>query len=166
MLERKAALARAFNPDDYLWTPAGRVYTPERNAVAWERLYADLEATFSTVSPGMRFFVVMGVQGGGKTTWIRTNYDVLGPQAVFMDAAVPARRHRARAVGLARRFRVSAVAVWIDTPLELALAQNGARPADEVVPELAIRSVFGLLEAPTKDEGFDEVIVVRSATVK
>jgi predicted kinase len=102
----------------------------------------------------------MGVQGGGKTTWIRAHYDALGPHALFMDAAVPARRHRARAVALAKRFGVHTIAVWIDTPLERALAQNAARPADEVVPELAVRSVFGLLEAPTKSEGFDEVIVV------
>lgn len=160
MLERKSALQRAFNPDDYLWTPAGRLYTPERNAEAWEQLYADLEAHFRRASPGTRFFVVMGVQGGGKTSWIRRNYDVLGPQALLMDAAVPARRHRARVLTLAKSFGVHTVAVWVDTPLERALAQNAARPTDEVVPELAVRSVFSMLEAPSEEEGFDEVIVV------
>jgi hypothetical protein len=164
VLERRP-LARVFNPDDYLWTPSGRVYTAERNAAAWERLYADLEALFGQALPETRFFVVMGVQGGGKTTWIRANYDALGPHAVFLDAAVPAQRHRARAVGLGKRFGVRMVAVWIDTPLERALAQNAARPLDEVVPELAIRSVFDLLEPPTTSEGFDEVIAVSTDAV-
>jgi predicted kinase len=165
MLERKASLPRAFNPDDYLWTAAGRVYTPERSAAAWEQLYADLEASLSKGSAGTRLYVVMGVQGGGKTTWIRANYDALGPLAVFLDAAVPAQRHRARALAVAQRCGAKALAVWIDTPLERALAQNAARPPDEIVPEAAVRSVFGLLEAPTTSEGFDEVIVVTTRGV-
>ena len=151
---------RVFNPDDYLQTAEGRIYTEERNAAAWEQMYADLEALLSTAAPQTRLFVVMGVQGGGKTTWIRSNCEALGPSAVFMDAALPARRHRARTVALARRCGVRTVAVWINTPLGQALTQNAQRPDDEVVPEFAVRSVFGLLEAPSPDEGFDEVIVV------
>jgi hypothetical protein len=34
---------RVFNPDDYLATPQGRAFTAERNAAAWEQLYADIE---------------------------------------------------------------------------------------------------------------------------
>jgi hypothetical protein len=151
---------RVFNPDDYLQTAEGRVYTEERNAAAWEQMYADLESLLTTAGQQTCLFMVMGVQGGGKTTWIRSNYEALGLSAVFMDAAVPARRHRARAVALARRCGVRTVAVWINTPLSQALAQNAQRPDDEVVPESAVRSVFGLLEAPGPDEGFDEVIVV------
>src|SRR5262249_40354292 len=151
---------RIFDPDDYLVTPEGRVFTPERNAAAWEQLYADLATLFATASPATRFYLVMGVQGGGKSTWIRTHYDELGPSAVFMDAALPAARHRARALALAKRFGVRAIAVWLDVPLEQALERNARRPADEVVPEFAVRSVFGLLEPPTVAEGFDEIIVV------
>lgn len=151
---------RIFNPDDYLQTSEGRVYTEERNAAAWEQMYRDLQLLLSAAGPETRLFVVMGVQGGGKTTWIRTNYEALGPSAVFMDAAVPAKRHRERALALAKRAGVRTVAVWINTPLDRALVQNSQRPDDEVVPEFAVRSVFGLLEAPGPDEGFDEVIVV------
>lgn len=154
---------RVFNPDDYLWTPEGRVYTEERNAAAWEQMYADLDAMLRSARPDARLFVVMGVQGGGKTTWIRRNHEALGPSAVFMDAAVPARRHRERVLALAKRAGVRAVAVWVDTPLDQALAQNARRPDDEVVPEFAVRSVFDLLEAPSLEEGFDEVIVVNGS---
>jgi hypothetical protein len=151
---------RVFNPDDYLWTPEGRVYTDERNAAAWDQMYADLNAVLRPATPATCLYVVMGVQGGGKTTWIRKNYDSLGPSAIFVDAAVPARRHRERILALAKRAAVRTVAVWVNTPLDQALAQNLQRPDDEVVPEFAVRSVFDLLEAPCHEEGFDEVIVV------
>ena len=87
-----------FNPDDYLNTPEGRVFTNERNAVAWENLYSEMEAVFRTATSDTCLFVVMGVQGAGKTTWIRNNHEALGDSAVFLDAALPARRHRVRAV--------------------------------------------------------------------
>lgn len=151
---------RVFNPDDYLWTPDGRVYNEERNAVAWEQMYVDLDAALKASGPEARFFVVMGVQGGGKTTWIRDNCVAFGPFSIFMDAAVPARRHRARALSLARAYGVRTTAVWINTTLDRALRQNSRRPDDEIVPESAVHSVFSLLEAPVRDEGFDEIIAV------
>ena len=136
------------------------MYTDERNAAAWVQLYSEIETLFSAAGPEARFFLVMGVQGGGKTTWIRNNHRELGSSAVFLDAALPAKRHRARAVALAKRFGIRTTAVWVNAPLERALIQNAQRPADEVVPEVAVRSVFSLLEAPNVEEGFDEVIVV------
>ena len=152
--------ARVFNPDDYLQTQAGRVYTDERNAAAWERIYSELECLFRDSTTDTRFFIVFGVQGGGKTSWIRRHIESLGSSAVVLDAALPARRHRARALALARRFAVECIAVWINVPLERALEQNAKRAPEEVVPEFAIRSVFGLLEAPTIEEGFREVLEV------
>ena len=61
---------------------------------------------------------------------------------------------------LAKRFGIKTIAIWINVSVERVLVQNARRPSDEVVPESAIRSVFGLLEAPSIDEGFDEVFVV------
>jgi predicted kinase len=151
---------RVFNPDDYLWTPAGRVYTDERSAKAWEQLYSDLEMLFSVAAPEAQFFLVMGVQGAGKSTWIRHHRAEHGSSEVFLDAALPARRHRARAMSLVRRFGIRAPAVWLQVPLEQALRQNAQRPPDQVVPESAVRSVFDLLEAPTVDEGFEAIVVV------
>ena len=148
---------RVFNPDDYLQTQAGRVYTDERNVAAWERIYSELESLFRDSTADTRFFIVFGVQGGGKTSWIRRHIESLGASAIILDAALPARRHRARALALAQRFAVDCIAVWINVPLERALEQNARRAPQEVVPEFAIRSVFGLLEAPTFEEGFREV---------
>lgn len=154
---------RIFNPDDYLETQAGRLYTDERNAAAWEHIYAELEGLFRDSTTDTRFFIVFGVQGGGKTSWVRNHIGSLGPSVIVLDAALPARRHRARALALARRFAVDCIGVWINVPLERALEQNARRAPDEVVPEVAIRSVFGLLEAPTLEEGFREVLEVTNS---
>jgi len=151
---------RVFNPDDYLRTPVGRIYTEERNATAWERLYADLEGHFSVAGPEAHFFLVMGVQGAGKTTWIRHHGAERGLSAVFLDAALPARRHRVRVMTLVKRFGIRATAVWVSVPLDEALRQNAQRSPDEVVREPAVRGTFSVLEAPTLDEGFDDIIVV------
>ena len=122
-----------------------------------------LETALRTASPESCLYVVMGVQGSGKTTWIQKNRDALTSAAAVVDAALPARRHRARVLSVARQFGRRAVGVWIRVPLSQALAQNALRPADEVVPESALRSVFSMLEAPSLDEGFDKVIIIDAA---
>ena len=66
---------RYFNPDDYFETGSGRVFTPERSTAAFDRAYVDLEAALLSAAPGAKLFVVVGAQGAGKTTWIRSNAD-------------------------------------------------------------------------------------------
>ncbi|WP_208508423.1 AAA family ATPase [Variovorax paradoxus] len=151
---------RHLNPDHCLQTSTGRVFTKERQLAAWDRVYEDLEAALRRrSSAAAQLCLVIGVQGAGKTTWIRQNMAAL-PDTVFLDAALPAARHRTRALDIARRCGVEAIAVWINTPLEIALARNASRPADECVPEEALRSVFSLLEAPTTSEGFVRVVEI------
>lgn len=155
-------LPRVINPDDYLDTPAGRVFTPERNEAAWEQARLDLDAALAKARPGARFYVVMGVQGAGKSTWIAANAARLGPDAIVFDAALPARRHRAALLGLAARHRVPAVGVHVLASLDEALERNRLRPADKVVPEDAVRSVFSMLESPAANEGFETCVEVVS----
>ncbi|MBE7942829.1 hypothetical protein IM725_19865 [Ramlibacter aquaticus] len=153
---------RYFNPDVYLETDSGRVFTPERSAAAFERAYADLERALLLASPGARLFVVVGVQGSGKTTWVREHAAVLGESAFFFDAALPRAIHRARAVGIAKTVGVSVVAVWIQATLEAALARNRMRRNDHRVPDSAIQSVHSIMERPSVAEGFEEVREVRT----
>jgi predicted kinase len=153
---------RHINPDHYLQTDSGRVYTEERNKMAWQRMYADLEQTLRDSAGSVKLYVVMGVQGGGKTTWIQSQLPML-QEAVFLDAALPAKRHRAQALSLARSAGVPAVGVWINVPLELALERNSKRADDERVPEAAVRSVYSMIEPPSVEEGFVEVIEVSEA---
>lgn len=145
------------NPDDFLETEEGRVFTPERNAQAWASAYASLEAALSHGRSDVRLFVVMGVQGAGKSTWIERHRGTLGENAVVFDAAVPAARHRDKLLAIAKRYNVAAIAVWVQSSLEDALRRNRLRTPDEQVPEEAIRSVYSLLEAPSVEEGFSEV---------
>jgi ABC-type thiamine transport system ATPase subunit len=143
------------NPDDFLGQP--RVWTPERNAQAWETIYHILVSNFSQQGPAARLYIVCGVQGAGKSTWIRNHAAFFAPSSCIIDAALPGVRHRERALMLAREHAVPAHAVWIDIALDVALQRNLSRAADQQVPEAALRNVHAIFEAPTVDEGFDHI---------
>jgi len=148
------------NPDHFLLTPSGRVWTPERNAVAWEQAYAQLTRAL-TVTP-RPLILVCGLQGAGKSTWIEANRSRSGP-CVFFDAALPRAVHRLPAITIAHSAGAQARCVWIDTPLEIALKRNAERRDDEHVPESSIRSVASQFEPPSMSEGFIEVVRVDGA---
>jgi predicted kinase len=145
------------NPDHYLQTETGRIFTTERNKIAWERAYADLASALSDAKESRHLYIVFGVQGAGKSSWIRENASAF-PNAIFFDAALPAKTHRARALAIAKNFGTPVIAVWIKSSLESALLRNLSRPSDERVPEAAVRSVFAMLEPPSLEEGFVQII--------
>jgi predicted kinase len=151
---------RHINPDHYLETETGRVFTPERSDGAWQRAYSALSVALSNAHARTELYVVVGVQGAGKSTWIASNINRLSVHAIFFDAALPAKLHRERVVAHALQCDVPAIAVWVNVPLEVALARNRERADDEQVPEAAVRSVFAMLERPTTEEGFARVIEV------
>lgn len=147
------------NPDHYLETATGRVFTAERNKMAWERAFVDLSLALRGSSPPKTLYVVMGIQGAGKTTWITSNRSFLANAVVF-DAALPARAHRAKVLAIAAQAGSPAIAVWMNTKLELALARNRLRPADQQVPVTAVHSVYSMLEPPSVEEGFTQVMAI------
>ncbi|KEQ18792.1 hypothetical protein [Endozoicomonas numazuensis] len=146
------------NPDHYLQTEQGRFWTPERSQKAWEQAYSDFEKVLSDQNGNAIVYIVFGVQGGGKTTWINRHKPHL--PCVYFDAALPARKHRIRALSVARLHAEYIVAVWIKTPLEHALNHNSQRQVDEMVPEHALRSVYEQLDPPTLSEGFDKIMII------
>lgn len=148
------------NPDHYLQGPDGRIWTEERGKAAWELAYRDLERSLATVGPGGTLYVVCGLQGAGKSTWIERHGAGYGPLAVFFDAALPSRKHRVPALTLAATTATPAVAVWINVPIGTALARNALRRGDERIAEETILHVLSLLEPPSIDEGFREIIEV------
>lgn len=150
------------NPDSYLETAAGRVFTIARNKAAWARALTDLSVALTNKLAVERLYVVVGVQGAGKTLWVRSNERRLAGSAVF-DAALPTRVHRSKILAIAKAANCPAIAIWVDVPLELALARNRSRPPDQRVPEAAVRSVFSKFERPSVEEGFTRVLVVRAA---
>jgi hypothetical protein len=153
------------NPDDFLQTPSGRVWTPERNQVAWEHAFAQLtravsRAATDAANQRMRdLYLVCGLQGAGKSTWIRNNAPRLAP-CIFFDAALPRATHRLPVLAIARGAGAKVHAIWIHAPLEVALRRNAQRRLDERVPEASIRSVAEQFEPPSVSEGFADILCV------
>ena len=154
------------NPDDFLLTPYGRLWTPERSKVAWEQAYAALTQVLSRDSidapPAHKrdLYLVCGLQGAGKSTWIRNNAPGLAP-CIFFDAALPRAIHRLPVITIARAAGATVHAVWINASLEIALHRNSLRRDDERVPETSIRSVAAQFEPPTVAEGYIDVLSVQ-----
>jgi predicted kinase len=109
-------------------------------------------------------YLIFGLQGGGKSTWVNENAARLGINSLFLDGPLPSRRHRKRAIGLAGEVDCKNVAVWINTPLEVALERNSKRIGLARIKEEAIRHVLENHESPSIEEGFAEVIEVRPKT--
>ena len=145
------------NPDDFLETENGRVWTAERNEAAWAWSYAALEQALSRSPRPERLILVCGIQGSGKTSWIASQPAC--PATVYFDAALPGIRHRARVIVIAKRAGIPIEAVWIDTPVAMALDRNARRPADKIVPEAAILSVARQFEPPSLAEGFARILI-------
>lgn len=150
----------SINPDDYLETDAGRVWTPERNAEAWRLSFQRLEQAIAAAGSDARVVLVCGLQGAGKTRWISER--TARPGTIYFDAALPRARHRAPIVNIALRVGASIEAVWVDAPIAIALARNAQRPRDQIVPEAAIRSVAEQFEPPQMTEGFVRVQIIQN----
>ena len=147
------------NPDNYLQTPDGRVTTPERNKVAWDKCYEALEAAVRQASTSTKVYLLVGPQGSGKTTWARARSAEQSVD-IYFDAILVKRSERALVLEIVRPFALGAIAVWFQTPLQSCLTRNALRPEDELVSEQAIRNVFNALEPPSTVEGFEDVLIV------
>ncbi|WP_288409787.1 AAA family ATPase [uncultured Herbaspirillum sp.] len=145
------------NPDHYLQTDAGRIFTPERNAAAWECLYTDLSEALQACP--RQIVMVLGVQGAGKSTWVRERLSQSG-DTIYVDSTFATVLRRARVIEIAAKAGVQVSAVWIKVALETALRRNRERPVDEIVPDEAIENVFRIFEPPSLAEGFCEVLIL------
>ena len=131
---------------------------------------------------------MVGLQGAGKSTWVAgelgTTHAVVSkdhwPRArhrearqqrvvtellaagrsVVVDNTNPSAGERAPLVAAARAAGVPVRAVWVDTPLEVCLARNAARPERSRVPLVGIHAAVARLEPPAVEEGFARVDVV------
>ncbi len=147
------------NPDHFLQTENGRVITPELNRAAWEKSFEALSRGLRDANPSTRVFVLVGPQGAGKSTWAKSR-GPSAPNSIFFDAILVKKAERAPILAAASAHSVRTIAVWFKTPLEVCISRNASRPADEVVPEQAVRNVYAAIEPPSTAEGFEEVIEV------
>ncbi len=147
------------NPDHFLQTDAGRVFTSELNVEAWKRSYEALTVALLNATAAATIYVLVGPQGSGKSTWARTLVEN-DDQAIVFDAILVKQSEREPILRAARARQVPSIAVWFRTPLETCLARNATRPQDEVVPERGVRNVHAAVEPPTTAEGFHSILEV------
>lgn len=153
--------ARIFNPDHYLETLGGRVFSPPRNADAWRLALQALEAALVHRGAKARLFMVVGIQAAGKSSWIDEHRAAADcTQYLYFDAALPRREHRAPIVASAARHGVPVTAIWVRASVEEALARNALRREDHQVPRASIEAVAAAFEPPCRSEGFVEIIEV------
>jgi predicted kinase len=148
------------NPDHFLQTSAGRVTTPERNAEAWVKCFSAMNAALEEAALSTKVYVLIGAQGSGKTSWARRKATE-DPNAIIFDAILVKQSERAPILARALERGLAAVAVWFRAPLEVCLARNAARPADEIVCEQGIKNVYAAVEPPSRAEGFRYIIEIR-----
>jgi predicted kinase len=147
------------NPDHFLETEAGRVTTPERNKTAWIKCFEALDVALEGATSDAKVFVMVGPQGAGKSSWVRSNLRA-NHNAIAFDAILVKRSERKPIIDAAKAHGVQVIAVWLKTPLAMCIARNAIRPSDEIVDERAIRNVHAAIEPPELDEGFAKVIEV------
>ena len=150
-------------PDQYLDLSGNVAVSLGDVVAAWELAYSALEKLLRPLGSAGALYMVFGLQGAGKTTWIERNAPKLAANSVFLDGPLPSRAKRARAINIARSAGCKVVAVWVNTPFEVALEQNSKRSGLACIREEAIRHVRGQLEPPSQDEGFNEIILCHAA---
>jgi predicted kinase len=132
---------------------------------------------------------MVGLQGSGKSTWVTEHLAathvvvskdhwpnarrrearqrrlvgeaLAAGRSVVVDNTNPAVADRAALVAAAREHAARTRAVHLDVPLAVCLARNAARDGRARVPLVGLFAAAGRLVAPTADEGFDVVHVVR-----
>jgi hypothetical protein len=105
--------------------------------------------------------ITIGIPGSGKSTFLMNND---GDDRVWFDAGFT---HPGQRRGMANRIRAAgkrSVAVFVDTPVELAVRRHVSRSKRRRVSFEKLRVMRDRLlqSPPSHDEGFDELIIVRS----
>lgn len=139
--------------------------TREDVRAAWDKAYTLVEQRLLELGSGSTFYVVFGLQGAGKSTWIAKQSRLLPPNAAYLSGPLPSRKHRERCLAMAKRIGCRCVGVWINEPFEVAFERNSRRSGLARIKEEAMRHVQQNLEPPSHDEGFHEIVEYRSVPV-
>ena len=138
------------------------------------------------VEAAMEAVILMGIQGAGKSTFYterfsgthaRINLDELKTRerereyfeeclrekrSLVVDNTNVMAADRARYVAAARGAGYRAVGYFLETSLKDAIRRNGLRAGKKKVPVAAIAGAQKRLEPMRKEEGFDQIFVVKS----
>lgn len=158
-------LPNHISPDHFLDLENAAAVSREQGVAAWDRAYEQLAARLAGDGRRCTVYVVLGLQGGGKSTWIRDNAPLYPASATFFEGPLPSTRHRLRALCICAAAGCPAVAVWINTPFAIALQRNANRKGLARIKEETLAHVRDSLEAPSMEEGFAQVIDLRPKEV-
>ena len=133
----------------------------------------------------MQLIIFTGVQASGKSSFyllnlyhshLRINLDMLKTRhrenmifeaclasktKMVIDNTNPSREDRARYIGRAKDAGFEVISYYFETDLNSTLERNSYRTGKANIPEVGVRATYKKLEAPSLDEGFDEVFKVK-----
>lgn len=147
------------NPDHYLETEHGRVFTAQRNKEAWKKCFADLRHELMNNPAVKKIYILIGCQGSGKSTWANWK-KVEEPDNIIFDALLVKRNERQKIIQIASLQEIECIAVFFNTSLSVCLERNVQRKADHYINENALINVYSLIEKPSIQEGFSEIIII------
>ena len=78
---------------------------------------------------------------------------------IVFDATFVSPKKRKKYINLAKEKDFKVIAVFCSTPLDIALERNNARDKWRKIPEKVIIEMFNNLRTPSKEEGFEKIIV-------
>ncbi len=134
----------------------------------------------------MELVIFIGIQAVGKSTFyretffrthLRMNLDMLRKrhrEQVLFEACLASKTRvvvdntnitpkvRARYIGPAKEAGFTVIGYYFRSKVDDALHYNRERPADQQVPDVAIKSFSRNLVRPSYAEGFDELYYVRA----
>jgi predicted kinase len=134
----------------------------------------------------MEAVILAGIQGSGKSTFyqerfsgthVRINLDELKTRSREQELFAQCLREnrsfvvdntntkaadRARYIGAARGAGFRVVGYFLESSLKDAMRRNGRREGKAKVPPPAIAAALKRLEPMTKEEGFDQLFVVKN----
>jgi len=149
------------SPDSHLYVDDNYVWNPEAVKEAWAIARKEF-AGFLQHCEGVKrlglalpkVFLMVGAPASGKSTWLRSRGSAFSSEAYF-DACFDLPWKRQPFIDQARAMGCEVVVVWIDTPLEICIARNGARSKDRQVPEKVVRAMWEKInnEPPASGEG-------------
>lgn len=128
-------------------------------------------------------FIMMGIQGSGKSTFcrkhlpdvLRINLDTLKTRNnenrmiaechadnrdYVIDNTNPAHEDRARYIASAKAEGYRVVGFFMQSRLQECIRRNDVREGKERIPAKAIAMTSNRLEMPSRSEGFDELYFV------
>jgi len=128
----------------------------------------------------MEIVVLVGIPGSGKSTLVREKFphhkrinldtlhtrnkedeeianSLMNSHDIIVDNTNTTRKSREKYVRIGKLFGVPVRAIYLNSPLDLALQRNASRGGKERVPDNAVRFYYKILQPPSIEEGFERV---------